>query len=489
MHLFSQIREHPQFLSVLWDCSPKHTREICKKIILQHIFPEGGADFLEVQFAQLLHALFDAEVSGSLDLDKLLREDSLACVLSSAYGRRPRALSFARELLDPIFADPLRDLAARVDSASESYDPAALDATLRKTVREISSRIQEFPVGFVFASSAIVGALKAHLQHQPGSSLTATSAVSSVLMLRYIVPFIVQYGHGYPPAAQAFFRDLGVAVQKACSGSKFSPNHKLELLNAALAELSPVLEDALARLASSDLPVATQQNFHVEESPCAIDASELNLFVSSMCCRTTAPLPSAVSEPSVLLALKQMQMELAHHPTSSPPGQEPRPEQPSNAIPALGAQEQPRHVMDDAPFISRATFWWCNTLFKLGYSTPLTADDLWPAPPRTLCSSSVKLFENAWKLQCKEEKRGMRVLKAAWNCFGRLFVTSIILQIVWLSTALSLPSYFLRQMISFANDPDEPLLHGILYSVFMFIAQLTSVACLHNQVTTWQCRA
>jgi hypothetical protein len=63
-----------------------------------------------------------------------------------------------------------------------------------------------------------------------------------------------------------------------------------------------------------------------------------------------------------------------------------------------------------------------------------------------------------------------------------MFLTSIILQMVWLALALALPSYFLRQMISFANNPDEPLQNGILYAVFMFVAQLTSVTCLHNQV-------
>jgi hypothetical protein len=96
------------------------------------------------------------------------------------------------------------------------------------------------------------------------------------------------------------------------------------------------------------------------------------------------------------------------------------------------------------------------------------------------------LFESAWKSQSadpsKAQKPGMRVFKAAWQCFGHMFMTSIFLQIIWLATALSLPSYFLRQMISFANNPDEPLQNGILYAVFMFVAQLTSVTCLHNQV-------
>jgi hypothetical protein len=88
-NLFSQLRQCPQGMRVLWDCAPKAHKEICKAIILQLIFPEEYSDDLEEQFAQLLGHLFQAEVAGTSDLNRLLREDSLACVLSAACVTRP----------------------------------------------------------------------------------------------------------------------------------------------------------------------------------------------------------------------------------------------------------------------------------------------------------------------------------------------------------------------------------------------------------------
>jgi hypothetical protein len=496
--IFSQLRHNPQCMSVLWDSGSKANKEICKKIILQCIFPEDARDGggLDVQIARLLHALFSAEVAGSTDLNRLLREDSLACVLSAAYGRRQCAESFVRDLLEPIFAESLRDSSIRIGSTAESYAVALLDATLQKSVVAICSRIEDFPVGFVFASSAIANALKTHPLNVIGVSLSATSAVGAIVFLRYIVPFVVQYGQSRHPAAQRFFADLGNMLQKACSSSKFGPNHKNESLNATLGEVSKKLEEAFARLSSMPLPAPTEQAFVIEEPPCAFDAVELGVFVSLLSSmQSTAPLPSSVSDSAVRQTLHQLEHELSQHAAAKPPPQVMSLPQglPSSvskqhavAAPSQISPGRSLHIMNDSPLISRLTFWWCNDLFKIGYSKPLTQDDLWPAPSRTLCSSSVKLFENAWKLQLNDsdklQRPGVRVFKAAWKCFGRMFLTSIILQIIWLATALALPSYFLRQMISFANNPEEPLQNGILYAVFMFVAQLTSVTCLHNQV-------
>jgi hypothetical protein len=491
--LFSQLRHNPHFMNVLWDSRPKRNKEICKKIILQNIFPEDADECgqLDGQFAQLLHSLFQAEVAGCTDLNRVLREDSLACVLAAAYGRRQRAQSFARELLEPIFAESLRDSTIRIGSTSESYALELLDATFKKSIVAICSRIDEFPVGFVFSSSAIVNALKSHPQNI-GASLSATSAVGAIVFLRYLVPFVVQYGQGRQPAAERFFCDLGNVLQKSCSRSTFAPNHKNESLNASLQEVSINLEEAFARLSSSPLPAPAHEVYPTSESPREFDAEELYLFVSSLSSmKSIAPLPSSVLDSALLQTLDQLQRDLSQFAAAKtpPPAQSlPAivPKQHSGAAPIPNSTIQQPHIMSDSTLISRVTFWWCNTLFKIGYSKPLTQDDLWPAPSRTLCSSSVNLFENAWKIQssdsAKVQRPGMRVFKTAWKCFGHMFLTSIILQIVWLATALALPSYFLRQMISFANDPNEPVRNGILYAVFMFVAQLTSVTCLHNQV-------
>ena len=493
VNLFSLIRQNPECLGVLWNCGPKANKEICKKIILQNIFPEHGGESLEVQFALLLRALFQAEVAGSSDLNRLLREDSLACVLSAAYGRRKRGESFARGILESIFADSLRDPSIRLGSTSESYDPALLDATFKSAVAAICSRIDDFPVGFAFASYAIVNALKMHPRNEVGVSLSATSAVGSILFLRYIVPFVVQYGQGRQPAAQTFFGDLGNVLQKACNGSKFGPNHKHEFLNPTIGELSVNIGEALSQLSSKTHSAPAQQFTGFSEPSCEFDAAELQVFVSllSSAVESSKVPPSTISDFAFVQALFQLQHQLAKHSAEHSPSQAP-------SVPSSSAKEaavsapvkkpsnDSPHIMDGSSFTSRFTFWWCNHLFKLGYSKTLSPDDLWPAPSRTLCSSSLLQFETAWNSQStdlsKVQKPGMRVFKAAWKCFGHLFLTSIFLQTVWVATALSLPSYFLRQLISFANNPDEPLQNGILYAVFMFVAQLTSVTCLHNQV-------
>ena len=324
-NLFSQLRHNPHFMNVLWDSRPKRNEEICKKIILQNIFPEDADECgqLDGQFAQLLHSLFQAEVAGCTDLNRVLREDSLACVLAAAYGRRERAQSFARELLEPIFAESLRDSSIRIGSTSESYSLELLDATFKKSIVAICSRIEEFPVGFVFSSSAIVNALKSHPQNI-GTSLSATSAVGAVVFLRYIVPFVVQYGQGRQPVAERFFCDLGNVLQKSCSRSTFAPNHKNESLNATLQEVSVNLEEAFARLSSlPPLPASAHQSTSTNatlESPHEVDAEELYLFVSSLSSmKSIAPLPSSVLDSALLQTLDQLQRELSQYAAAKNP--------------------------------------------------------------------------------------------------------------------------------------------------------------------------
>ena len=492
-NLFAQIRQNPQSIAVLWDCGSKSNVEICKKIILQHIFPEDSGHGSARQFAQLLYLLFEAEVSGSSDLKYLLRGNSLACVLSAAYGRGRLAESFARELFDPIFVVTLCDPSIRIGSTSESYDVALLNATLKKAVVALCSRMHELPLGFACASSAILTALRSHPLNEDNKSLSATSAVGAIVFLRYIVPFVIQYGQGRQPVAQTFFIDLGSTLQKVSNGSTFASNHKHASMNATIEELASMLAEAFMRLSSFAPPAPAQATFVDYTEPlCSIDAAELNAFVSLLSSlRTTTPLPSSVPDLSVSQALHQLQIVLSRHAATFMPPRvpsiAPSAGQASAAAPRQSAPDCPKHIMDDSSFVSRATFWWCNDLFKLGYSAPLTADDLWPAPPRTLCSSSVQIFEKAWNLEssgdsAKAQKPGMRLFKAAFKCFGHLFLTSIVLKTVWMGCALALPAYFLRQIISFANNPEEPLQNGILYAVFMFVAQLTSVTCLHNQV-------
>jgi hypothetical protein len=89
VNLFSKLRQCPQSMRVLWDCAPKANKEICKTIILQYVFPEEDDEDFDGQFAQLLGHMFQAEVTGTSDLSRLLREDSLACVLSAAYVMCP----------------------------------------------------------------------------------------------------------------------------------------------------------------------------------------------------------------------------------------------------------------------------------------------------------------------------------------------------------------------------------------------------------------
>ena len=493
-NLFAQIRQNPQSLTVLWDCGSKANVEICKKIVLQHIFPEDSGHGNARQFARLLYMLFEAEVAGSTDLKYLLRENSLACVLAAAYGRGKLAESFARELLDPIFVETLREPSIRIGSTSESYDAALLDATLKKAVVALCSRMHELPIGFACASSAIVSALRSHPLNEVGKSLSATSAVGAIVFLRYLVPFVIQYGQGRQPVAQRFFIDLGSTMQKVSNSSTFASNHKHASMNTTIEQLAAMLAEAFTRLSLLAPPAPTQAILaDDEELPCGIDAADLKSFVSLLSSlRTSTQLPSSVPDLTVSQALYQLQTDLTHHAAASmPPRVAVPPSAPaSEQVPGAVRRQVPerdRHIMDDSSFMSRATFWWCNDLFKKGFDSPLTADDLWPAPPRTLCSSSVKLFEKAWKLEsssdsAKAQRPGMRLFKAAFKCFGHLFLTSIILKIVWMGCALALPAYFLRQIISFANNPEEPLQNGILYAVFMFVAQLTSVTCLHNQV-------
>lgn len=391
----------------------------------------------------------------------------------------------------------MRDPSIRIGTTSEAYDPQLLHASTLRVIDAICSHIDEFPIGFAHASSAIAAALHMHPMINVGNPPSATSAVGAVVFLRYIVPFTVQYGQARQQAATNFFCDLGSVLQKSCSGGKFGPGHKNESLNSTIKESWPRLEQAFARLSSIDRSVPAQHVAVAAAPTCEYNASELSVFVSFVASfKTSSPPPCTLPELALLQTLHELQSHLSQLPAAQQPSLTPLaaqnvdpavccPKEGPAAAPVLNASLCSTHIMDDSSLLSRFTFWWCNRLFKLGYSKLLTADDLWPAPSRTLCSSSVQLFESAWKLSngsAKVQKPGMRLFKTAWKCFGHMFLTSVVLQFIWLSLALSLPSFFLRQMISFANNPEEPLRNGILYAVFMFIAQLTSVMCLHNQV-------
>ena len=257
------LRAHPHHLAPLYNASPRSTAHSCCNFILTTLFPDDGSPTTDRQMSAALAALIHAEASACTDTSLLLREDSLAALLVSSYCLRKQPQDFLSRLLHPIFCGVrAADTATSSSSGHQRhihYGSAAvsegtwsvgvIEACLRGMITEICARMHELPLGVKCSSAALVNAVSTLPQHQH-QPLSHAAAIGSILFLRYIVPFTVQYGMQHP-SAQRFFIDIGAALQKISNGTEFPAAHKLSSLNAALRELSATLHVSLLATCSA----------------------------------------------------------------------------------------------------------------------------------------------------------------------------------------------------------------------------------------------
>ncbi|KAK3107159.1 hypothetical protein FSP39_008334 [Pinctada imbricata] len=61
----------------------------------------------------------------------------------------------------------------------------------------------------------------------------------------------------------------------------------------------------------------------------------------------------------------------------------------------------------NASFLSRITFWWCNSLIQTGFKKDLEEDDVWELHPRDCSDNVVPPFEESWNNEVKQQAKSL----------------------------------------------------------------------------------
>ena len=277
--VFINLRVKPDCLSSVWSVDDKSSVDLCKKVILESVFPDDGSIDTDLQLGRLLGMFVLHEVENCKDFETLLRSNSLAALLSSSYCSRKSAQAFLEELLNPILKDVVHD--PRIHS-EESERTVLLQQALHRIVSVICSKIHSLPIGLSFIAENIFAGLSTHASHnddaQDVRELSAACAIGSIVFLRFIVPHVTMYAQHHadtlPSSEQAsmqrFLLQLGSSLQKMSNGTLFPAAHKLVLLNETVKDLTVNVQSAFLRISSA---VALDRMDYSSSCKCALSSS------------------------------------------------------------------------------------------------------------------------------------------------------------------------------------------------------------------------
>ena len=277
--VFINLRVKPDCLSSLWSIDDRISVNLCKKVILESVFPDDGSIDTDLQLGRLLGMFVLHEVENCKDFETLLRNNSLAALLSSSYCSRKSAQAFLQEFLNPILCDVVHDPRIHNEDTARTV---LLQESLHRIVSVICSKVHSFPIGLAFVAENIFAGLKAHAAHDEEAhdvhQLSAACAVGSIVFLRFIVPHVTLYAQhhaGTLPSSeqtsvQKFLLELGSSLQKMSNGTSFPTSHKLVLLNETVQDLTVSVQSAFLRISSG---VALDRMDYTSSSKRALSSS------------------------------------------------------------------------------------------------------------------------------------------------------------------------------------------------------------------------
>ncbi|KAG0224129.1 hypothetical protein BGW42_005307 [Actinomortierella wolfii] len=136
---------------------------------------------------------------------------------------------------------------------------------------------------------------------------------------------------------------------------------------------------------------------------------------------------------------------------------------------------------DDANIFSIASFHWVTQLMRVGYSKPLTMEDLWPLRKVDQSHTVSGQFEHAWDIELK--KKSPSLIRAISRAYGRPFYIAGIWKAVNDILAFIQPILLremLRFVMSYKTENPQPLYRGYTIACLMFLCALSQTTVLHQ---------
>lgn len=260
-NIFINLRVNANILSALWSVEDKPSVDLCKNVILDCVFPDDGSIETELQLSELLGKFVFLEVANCKQIETLLRDNSLAALLTSSYCKRKFAQTFLRENLDPILTDTLLDSNIHNENSERTRLSQLL---LQKIVSVVCAKVHSLPIGLAFIAENIFAGLKAIPIADSGDDAQgvnehmAACAVGSIVFLRFIVPYIAMYDQenakNLPSSEHAsmrkFFMEAASCLMKMSNGTLFPQSHSLSVLNETVNTLSASVQSAFFRIST-----------------------------------------------------------------------------------------------------------------------------------------------------------------------------------------------------------------------------------------------
>jgi len=314
-NVFINLRLKPDCLSSLWSVEDKTSVNLCKKVILETVFPDDGSIDTDLQLGRLMGMFVLHEVEHCKDVDTLLRDNSLAALLSSSYCNRKSAQAFLEEFLNPILKDVVLDPKIHSEGSERTV---LLQQSLHRIVSIICSKVHFLPIGLAFVAENIFAGLKAHAfdegDAQDVRELSAACAVGSIVFLRFIVPHVTMYARNHAnalpssdqTAMQRFLLELGSSLQKMSNGTSFPASHNLVMLNETVNDLTVSVQSAFLRISSG---VALDRMDYASSCKRAlsssIQAQDLLRFLKLLVSTMVTPIEPSHQDDAVFAAISE----------------------------------------------------------------------------------------------------------------------------------------------------------------------------------------
>eukprot|EP00049_Salpingoeca_infusionum_P023551 m.12723 g.12723 ORF g.12723 m.12723 type:complete len:1556 (+) comp5858_c0_seq1:79-4746(+) len=134
---------------------------------------------------------------------------------------------------------------------------------------------------------------------------------------------------------------------------------------------------------------------------------------------------------------------------------------------------------EQAPLLSRISFWWLNPLMILGFKQPLRDENLWNLPLDDQADVLSQTFNDKWNAQHARGKDKASLTTAMFKAFGGMFCVAALFKLTQDIIAFLQPQ-LLKLLIKFSSDDNEPQWKGLSIAGVMLVTAVVQSICLHQ---------